>query len=99
MSGNLLTKSEVMTLLACIQNVPVTNTCPSLTENVMRRIRIKRRYPRDVKIVLSKKKKGSSKKSGEKKSKKKKDKDKGSSSCTGSCVADYVVRALSCLFD
>lgn len=99
MSGNLLSKAEMMTLFAYIQNLPVTNTCSSLTDERIQRMRIKRRRPREAKILLRKKKKGCGKKSGEKKTKKKKEKSTSSPSCTGSCVADYVLRALSCLFD
>ncbi|XP_014271263.1 BTB/POZ domain-containing protein 2 isoform X1 [Halyomorpha halys] len=98
MSGNLLSKPEIMTLFAYLQNVPVTNTCSTLSDDVIHKMKVKRRQPKDLRIQLGKKRRTACKK-GEKKSKKKKEKNSSSPSCTGSCVADYVLRALSCLFD
>lgn len=97
--GGLLSKAESMTLLGYIQGAPVTNTCSTLSEEGLVRMRRRRRRPKHAKLSLGKERKP--RKTAEKKNKKKKKKEKGNSSpsCSGSCVADYVLRALACIFD
>ncbi|XP_073968916.1 BTB/POZ domain-containing protein 3-like [Rhodnius prolixus] len=112
--GSLLSNNEKNILLGYLRNYKaVTNTSSTLTDSRLAKFRQRRVLPNTKRILLGQKCSEERSKKGKLKKQKKKESKSSSNNtsssgegpssspkrCSGTCVADYVFRALACIFD